>query len=506
VNHLHTQTVDSSEETRKPAPWSGKLGWILIALLVIALIPLFILGIYDRPSADDYSYAFNTRDVVESGGGILQLIQAACTTSVEFMQNWQGLYSSAFLLALQPGIFGNAAYGMTPLILFVIIAFSFLLTFRTIERDLLKTHTGSWPLVSMLTIFFVLQCMPDLTEGFYWYNGAMNYTPFFCLTLINCVCAIKIINSHKRRNRNLLILLSFVLSFVISGGNHVTAVLNVILMLGFFVIALRKRRFSLALSPLAAIIGLLINVTSPGTMVRRSMFPESPSLLSTFYHSFIHTFDAIHQWLDLSFILLLIILTPVALYLASKTEHAYSLRKLIVFACLAFFLIVGLFCVPFYAMALFGEGRVENVIYFTFFFAVILLYGYGIGCLYRHAKNSVPKASAYRVFNPIKTRSFVALFLVGICGILLLGNLDNGRGTSVIAAQELRSGDAQSYAAQMDEREQLYLASAGKDVVVEELVVQPDLIFFADLQAGDDNWAASIQAFYHLNSLQVEES
>ena len=34
-----------------------------------------------------------------------------CQTTVEYFNNWQGLYVSGFVLALQPGLFGNACTG-----------------------------------------------------------------------------------------------------------------------------------------------------------------------------------------------------------------------------------------------------------------------------------------------------------------------------------------------------------------------------------------------------------
>ena len=34
--------------------------WLLLALLAASLIPILLLGRYDWPSADDYSYALRT--------------------------------------------------------------------------------------------------------------------------------------------------------------------------------------------------------------------------------------------------------------------------------------------------------------------------------------------------------------------------------------------------------------------------------------------------------------
>ena len=90
--------------------------WLRRFILAIAvlLIPVVMLAFYARPSADDYVYAARTHAVVQQyGADWPRLLAAAWETTVYFFQNWQGLYVSGFILALQPAIFGNAWYGLT---------------------------------------------------------------------------------------------------------------------------------------------------------------------------------------------------------------------------------------------------------------------------------------------------------------------------------------------------------------------------------------------------------
>ena len=77
----------------------------IIVLVSLFILPILIEAFYNHPTADDYWYSNLTHDVLVNGGGFLELIKAAIDTSVEYMNSWQGLYSSAFVLALQPGIF-----------------------------------------------------------------------------------------------------------------------------------------------------------------------------------------------------------------------------------------------------------------------------------------------------------------------------------------------------------------------------------------------------------------
>ena len=85
--------------------------WLLRLTLFIGLllVPVFVLAVFARPSADDYIYAARTHAVMQQYGFDLpRLLKAAWDTNVYYFENWQGLYVSGFLLAWQPAIFGNA--------------------------------------------------------------------------------------------------------------------------------------------------------------------------------------------------------------------------------------------------------------------------------------------------------------------------------------------------------------------------------------------------------------
>ena len=79
--------------------------WLLRLTLFIGLllVPVFVLAVFARPSADDYIYAARTHAVMQQYGFDLpRLLKAAWDTNVYYFENWQGLYVSGFLLAWQP--------------------------------------------------------------------------------------------------------------------------------------------------------------------------------------------------------------------------------------------------------------------------------------------------------------------------------------------------------------------------------------------------------------------
>ena len=103
---------------------------IVILICICILLPLIIAGFYNRPAADDYDYALLTHAAVVAGGNIFDIIKAAWETNIYYYNNWQGLYTSAFLLALHPGIFGEKIYAISHLI---IIAATYLPLFFAVK-------------------------------------------------------------------------------------------------------------------------------------------------------------------------------------------------------------------------------------------------------------------------------------------------------------------------------------------------------------------------------------
>ena len=132
--------------------------WLLrLALFIgLLLIPIFVLAVFARPSADDYIYAARTHAVMQQYGFDLpRLLKAAWDTNVYYFENWQGLYVSGFLLAWQPAIFGNAWYGVTLLCVLVPLFFCLYGACRCVVRRLTRRKSccpGRWRCWSALPL------------------------------------------------------------------------------------------------------------------------------------------------------------------------------------------------------------------------------------------------------------------------------------------------------------------------------------------------------------------
>lgn len=88
--------------------------WLLAALFLLTLIPIFVLGQYARPAADDYGYGIFTHWAVQTGEGFLR---AVWHTATGYYKSWQGTFSALALMSLTPCIWSEQAYWITPVVM-----------------------------------------------------------------------------------------------------------------------------------------------------------------------------------------------------------------------------------------------------------------------------------------------------------------------------------------------------------------------------------------------------
>ena len=164
----------------------------------VLLLPVLVLAVFARPSADDFIYAARTHAVVQQYGlDLPRLLRAAWDTNVYYYENWQGLYVSGFTLAFQPAIFGNRYYGATLVCVLLPLFFCLYGLARCVVLRLDPAQKRlPWALALLLTFAFI-EGMPAPVEGLYWFNGAMNYLPYFSLAALNAGLAFALCFADK---------------------------------------------------------------------------------------------------------------------------------------------------------------------------------------------------------------------------------------------------------------------------------------------------------------------
>ncbi|MGN0485505.1 MAG: DUF6056 family protein [Lachnospiraceae bacterium] len=473
--------------------------WSIILITLLSLLPLFVISFYAHPCADDYNYAIQTHTTWADTHSPLKLIQSAVQTSADFWHTWQGLYSSAFVLALQPAIFGEQYYALTGIfMLSIILGSNFLLCWYLLHRCLKAAKLEAAACGCILS-FLMIQWMPSVVEGLYWFNGAMNYVLFYgvficllCLLISMNRCQVSVKSIGK-------ILLLCLLGIFLAGGNHITAFCGIIL-LGCFLIftILQKKKAQFLITLLAefcAISGFLFNVTSPGTKNRQARFVDRPGAVKAILKSIQTGAASINGWIGIAVIVGVILLFPLAWRLTKnlreQTGFSFRYPLLVVIGSAAW--ICMMFCPTYYAMNSSGAGRSVNIVYFFFIILLFVDTFYIIGWLTGHVTLAAVNSQKYWYTS-------AAVFAIGVC--LCCGT----QSCAFQALQCLRDGSAKQYSTEANARIDLLTHSAGKKVTLQPYTVKPGLLFFDDITTDPKNWKnKSLKKYYCLRSVVLAE-
>ena len=153
-------------------------------------------------------------------------------------------------------------------------------------------------------------------QGLYWYNGAMNYVFFHAVLLLLLCVLLSLAGEHPRRKAGRTVL-AVLLAVLLAGGNHVTAFMGILLIVGFGIFAaVKKRRQNLiccVITLAAMVAGFLFNVTSPGTRIRQSYFSDRPGVAGTIVTAVKTGIACINSWMGLAVIVTAVLLLPVLL-------------------------------------------------------------------------------------------------------------------------------------------------------------------------------------------------
>ena len=152
------------------------------------------------------------------------------------------------------------------------------------KKDILTAIT-----IALLAIFTILVLNPNIHQNLYWWGGMRAYTlPLIILTFV--VFASKIILKRIKSNTGLafVMLLSILFFFTLGGfgGTYITVQLALFLFLIFIqILNLKKIKkdpylLFLLVGLIATLISLWVNLHSYGNVIRRSLMPPAPDLVS----------------------------------------------------------------------------------------------------------------------------------------------------------------------------------------------------------------------------------
>ena len=95
--------------------WQNSNVWtavLCVLALILIVAPLMYIARYIWPCSDDFGLSLWTLEAWQETGNIFRVLKRAWDYVVFNYLEWQGAYSSIFLMALQPDIWGSGFYRM----------------------------------------------------------------------------------------------------------------------------------------------------------------------------------------------------------------------------------------------------------------------------------------------------------------------------------------------------------------------------------------------------------
>jgi len=511
----------------------------MICFFLLSCIPLYVISDYAHPSVDDYSYGTFTARVWQETGSIRAVLANAWERTAHTYKNWQGTFSSIFLMRLQPAVFGEQYYFLTTVFLLTIFIMSSLLLFRIIFGTLFcatdHKQSGSikiqaW-IVSFTLVFGQIQFTHVACDSFYWYNGGVTYTFFYAMESFLFALLIVVYRTHIPALKLCLGLICAVLAFFTCGGNYVTSLVTVEIL--FFILAVyilkqkhsQQKWFSMnlcvfAIVFVAAVAGFFVAVLAPGNAIRQESVGEPMNPFLAVALSFVYGAYSIANCLRLPVLILLLFCIPFFINIArSCLRKCTSFR----FRCpglvtlLSFCLYSSQITPVIYAQGIKIPYRIMNIIYFSCIVVTAVNLFYWIGFIIAKTQSSSILLKESDIFKKKNVVIYSLLLLFLFC-TACVGHIDiaaemqdsgakveiTGLPASLSAAYSIVTGEAAQYDKEAWQRYQAYSDPKQSHVVVEPFTVRPDILFHADITANKKNWKNQcVKKFFGKQSVRL---
>lgn len=469
-----------------------KLMNVISVLLLLSLLPLFELGSFAFPAADDFSYGAPAHLAYQESGSFLSAAAAALDKTVESYFSWQGSFAAIFLMALQPAVFSEALYALTPYIMLLSYIASSFVFCRALFSELMGLDRHLARLAASLLCFVGAQLMPSPVQGLYWFNGSVYYMFFHALLLTGCALGITIL----LRGGGWRIAALCLVCFLIGGGNYVTALSALIV--AFFAIALLAAFKNcgwkkLALPFLVLTFSFALNAAAPGNAVRQAAQSDTPGALKAVLMSFGCGAEYALGWMSLPVLGMLLLVAFV--FFAPVGKCSFSFRAPALVTLFSYCLFSAMFCPPLYAMGNVGDKRLLNIVYLSYLLLLLINLIYWLGWL---AKRSGIEVREYG-FGAL---AFGVAAFGMCCGMYFL---QGGSFSSAGALSCRLSGEAAAYRDCAQRRFDILYDESISDAELEPFPCQPYLLYFDDITEDPQDWRnVDMSSYFGKNSVVLK--
>lgn len=478
--------------------------YFCLLILIVSTLPLLFVGFYNHPTGDDLLYGLNSHLAFEHSHSVLDAVKEAVNGVVDDYTRWQGTYSALFLMRMQPTVFSENLYFLTPFLVLFSLIFGIFYFLKQIGTYILKLNTYEYLGISSLLCFLCIQWVISPGEAFYWFNGSVYYSGFFGLMLVSfgLLCAFL----HTGFKKYFVYLL--LSEIMIGGGNYLTLLWSmIVLFLLSAILVLKKNKYSLQVIILfvTLLACFAISALAPGNSVRASQSNSLPGLTAIRF-SLRQGKDFVLGWTNGWWVLGCLSLSFFIIPALLKSNYRFAFPLLVDLFLFGFF--SSLTCPTFYAQSNAGPARALNLSIYGYLLTSYTAFFYTLGYILKKIqgksffKKFLCKCNSYKIATiPVLMILFFMQTQYGIQD----GTFQQF--STVQALTDLQSGTIFAYSKEYQNRIEYLQTTQEMNIVFSPYRNQPCTVYVGDYADFKDQGSnIAFARWYHKESIIVDYS
>lgn len=467
-----------------------------VAGYLFSLLPIWIVGRFAYPQSDDFAYSKKCKQALMQGGGLWEVLQAAAHEVAESYVWWQGTFSSIYLMALQPGVWGEQYYHIVPVFLTVLLSVSVGFFLYALLVRLGKMPVRQWLLCTVLLLFVTVQRVPDQPSAFYWYNGAVHYLGAFSFLLLCFGFLLLAVTGERKSTRILCGVPACLFAVMTGGGNLVTGLLGGILFVTLcgvlYAFRVKKHRLWAVLPMLCYGIAFGVNVACPGNFSRQELsgghfYNPVTAVLESFA---VANRLLLGEWTGWLLLFLLLAVIPLVWKWVGQIPFSFPCPLLVL--GYSFCMLAAMFTPQIFATGEWDIGRALNSIYSFYVLLCFLNLIYVLGWFsHRYEIGTLWKKSRYW--------AVLGCFAAGYFGITAIASPSDFAASA--AGEALVSGEAAQWADIVEENMEILRSAEGPVAVIRRLPQEP-AIFVSD---QIEIWDSGTRGYFGVETVIYED-
>lgn len=362
-------------------PGPGLYAVCAVAALILLLWPLLRMAEYSVPWYDDYNYGRYAKTALEADPTLRGALKGAKDCITMSWYAWQGTYGSIFFMTLMPGVWGEEYYHLGPVFLILLLAVSVGVLVYVLLRDVLKADRVHAVGIAAATAAMAELLIYTSQQGFYWYNGGVHYVGMHSFALLMTAVCVKLLCADRVWKQCIWMVVGAGLGFVVAGGNYVTCLQGLLLVLSLIGAGcIGRRKQTLFLLPVLAVYvrGFYWNVGAPGNANRAASYVGwGMSPVRSVLYSFVEAAGHIWEFTGLMTIVLAALMLPMIAHMVKRTGFRFRLPGMV--SLWSFCLYATGFTPSLYSLGHAGLDRALNAVKLTWQMLLILNLVYWCG-------------------------------------------------------------------------------------------------------------------------------